>query len=90
MERIIEEARDLLSEATGIVHKGKALVVACAVGAMIAGAFVVGTPNPGLASTTHSWGDCNKRGGGSYCVWMCLITGHYGGSCRGDGKCDCN
>ena len=61
MKRIIEEARGLVSEATGIARKGKALVVACAVGAMIAGAFVVGTPNPGLADRWHSWG-CNSLG----------------------------
>ena len=36
MKRIIEAARGLLSGETGVVRQGKALVVTCAVGAMIA------------------------------------------------------
>ena len=66
MKRIIEAARGFLSETTQIGRRGKALVVACAVGAMIAGAFVVSTPNPGLTHTSacHNWGNCNKPGKG--------------------------
>ena len=90
MKWIIEEARGLFAEATGIVRRGTALVVACAVGAMIAGAFVVSTPNPGLTSTSHSWGDCTENGGYSYCAWMCVLTGHIGGdSCNSYGSCTC-
>ena len=90
MKRIIDAGRGLLSEATQIVRGGKALVVACAVGAMIAGAFVVSTPNPALTGSQHSWGDCRTKPG-SYYVWMCLITGHYGGGCLySNGKCGCS
>ncbi len=80
MKRIIEAARGLLSEATQIVRRGKALVVACAVGAMIAGAFVVSTPK---TSHTHYF-YCDFPGGQSYCTWMCIITGHRSGSCDGE------
>ena len=91
MKRIIEVARGLVSEATETVRKGKALVVACAVGAMIAGAFVVSTPNPGLTGQGyHSWGNCNLKGEHSYCQWMCIITNHSGGFCdQESGDCDC-
>ena len=91
MKRIIDAARGLFAEATGTVRKGRALVVACAVGAMIAGAFVVSTPSPGLTDAgNHSWGNCNQNGGHSYCNWMCQITGHYGGQCNaGPCKCHC-
>ena len=92
MKRIIEAARGLFADATGTVRKGRALVVACTVGAMIAGAFVVSTPNPGLThdSENHFWGDCCDLGGHSYCSWMCNMTGHYGGKCRTQGNCYCN
>ena len=92
MKRIIDAARGLFSEATGIVRRGKALVVACAVGAMIAGAFVVSTPNPGLTNPgNHSWSNCNNSGGYSYCAWMCVLTGHLGANaCNGNGSCDCH
>ena len=91
MKRIIDAARGLFSEATGTVRRGKALVVVCAVGAMIAGAFVVGTPVPSLTSEYHSWGDCNSKGGYSYCAWMCVLTGHQGADdCLSDGRCDCH
>ena len=91
MKRIIEAARGLFSEATGTVRRGKALVVACAVGAMIAGAFVVSTPNPGLAGAgSHSWGNCQNNGGYGYCAWMCVLTGHLGADeCEAGGDCVC-
>ena len=50
MKKLIDAARGLLSGETGIIRQGKALVVTCAVGAMIAGAAIVGTvgtPSPG-------------------------------------------
>ena len=81
MKRIIEAARCLLSGETGIVRQGKALVVTCAVGAMIAASAIVGTvaiPNPGQA---HVLGTCPSVGGGSWCNWVCVLTGHSGGSC---------
>ena len=86
MKKLIEAARGLLSGETGIIRQGKVLVVTCAVGAMIAGAAIVGTvgtPSPGGA---HSFG-CPA--GNSVCNWTCILTGHSGGSCCEENHCDC-
>ena len=80
MKKLIEAARGLLSGETGIIRQGKALVVTCAGGAMIAGAMIVGTlgtPSPGGA---HSF-DCTD-GGQGYCSWVCVLTGYWGGDCE--------
>ena len=72
--------------------QGKALVIACAVGAMIAASFIVGTPNTGSAGQVHNFGNCGNYGGDGYCSWMCAVTGHDDPSaawCCSGNTCHC-
>ena len=70
---------------------GKTHVATFAVGAMIAGAFIVGVPDHVQTHTGSHGGNCgSKSDPDGYCAYMCGATGHStsGAHCC-SGSCYC-
>ena len=81
MERIIEAGKVILD------RQRKALALVCTVGAMVALPFIIGAPNQGHTHGNHP-SPCTSN-----CNYSCILTGHTGGYCCGEGSnshCDCD